>query len=99
MCAAGRSMKRSGTSRASACRTACHSGENAANGQNAERCGSPGTYASSATGGTISGCSASAAISSASGGPSTSTASGCNASSAAATLRAEPGPWCRTPKT
>ena len=45
------------------------------------------------------GSSASATTSSASGGPSTSTASGASASSAAATLRAEPGPWWRTPKT
>ncbi len=73
-------------------RIACHSGENTANGQNAAVFGSPATYPSSATGGTISASAASATSWSASGGPSISTTSGCCAVSAARTDRADPGP-------
>ncbi len=94
---AGRSMKRTGTSRSTAYRIATHSGEKAANGQNAAFAGSSTTWASRATGGTMSFSPASAAIPSASGGPSINTVSGRSCASAAATARAEPGPWCRTP--
>src|SRR5215831_12270581 len=52
-----------------------------------------------ATGGTSSASPAKAMMSSASGGPSTSTQSASSSSRAARTLRAEPGPWCRMPRT
>ena len=84
-------------SAASAYLIACHSGENAANGQNAACCGSPGTYPSSATGGRICGSAASAISASASGGPSIRTTSGRCSASAARTDRADPGPWCLMP--
>src|SRR5690606_34592320 len=76
---------------------ATHSGENSASGQNAERPGSSTAWASSATGGRMSGSAASGTSGSASGGPSISTTAGRAASRAARTARADPGPWCRTP--
>lgn len=91
-CAAGRSMKLTGTSRASAQRIAVHSGENSANGQNPARDGSSTACASRATGGRIPSSAASPTTASASGGPSISTIPGSYRSRAARTARADPGP-------
>ena len=77
--------------------SACHSGENTANGQNAASPGLSGAYASSATGGTVCSDAAQPITGSASAGPSISTWSGPYASRAATSDRAEPGPWCRIP--
>lgn len=85
-------MKRAGTPCSSAQRSATHSGENAASGQNAERPGSSTAWASRATGGRMSSAAASGISGSASGGPSMSTTRGRDASSAARTARADPGP-------
>src|SRR5579871_6079040 len=54
---------------------------------------------SRATGGSIRACASRGRAESASGGPSTSTMSGESASSPRRRLRAQPGPWCRMPKT
>ena len=90
-------MNRAGRPAFAACTSACHSGENSANGQNAARPGLSGACASIATGGISE--PTCRVISSASGGPSIRTTSGSSAASAARTARAEPGPWWRTPKT
>ena len=79
--------------------SACHSGENTANGQKAAAAGLSFRYASRATGGTRSGSAVSATKASASGGPSISTRSGWKSDKAVNTARAEPGPWCRIPST
>ena len=76
---------------------ACHSGENSANGQNAASPGRPRRAPRSATGGTRPG-SCPADSGSASGGPSIRTRSGSGRPARARTARAEPGPWCRTPR-
>lgn len=96
--AAGRSMKRTGTSWASPWRMARHSGEKAADGQKKARRGLSTTWTSRATGGRISSDAARPISSSASGGPSISRTSGRHSSSATSRLRAEPGPWWRMPK-
>ena len=79
-------------------RTACHSGENSANGKNDAWPGCLGLYKSSATGGTNSGSARVASAASPSAGHSSSTISGRKASSAATRLAALPGPWWRMPK-
>src|SRR5262245_39580576 len=94
------SQKRTGTSLATAHRIACHSGENSANGQKVaggRSVPSPARYASSATGGRMSGEPASGTSGSASGGPSIRTTCGRYASRTRLTARADPGPWWRTP--
>src|SRR5687768_6691530 len=54
---------------------------------------------SAATGGVIEASATSGRTCSISGGPSTSTSSGRMDARASATERAEPGPWCRIPRT
>ena len=91
-------MNRAGTPAPAAQRRACHSGEKLANGWYTARLASSTPCVSSATGGVMSASSTAATRPSASGGPSISTQSGFKASNAASRLRAQPGPWCRTPK-
>ena len=75
-CAAGRSQNRTSTPCSTAQTSACHSGENTANGQKAETLGSSAAYASRASGGCIPSAVTQPINGSASAGPSISTASG-----------------------
>ncbi|MBP1052501.1 cytochrome c [Rhodococcus sp. D-46] len=90
---AGRSQNRACTPFFAAHCSACHSGENTANGQNAAFDGSPVAYASNAIGGSIDSDAASITNGSASEGPSIRTTSGENSSRPCRTERADPGPW------